>query len=208
MAQRRFHYERAFEAFLRSRRIPYVAVDEARKALLPRARASGALAPTEDNAPAALKSFDFVVYGQPGTANLLVDIKGRKVARSAPSGKLSTRLESWVTDDDVTSLRHWQALFGPGFEAAFVFVYWCDTQPPDALFQEVFAHTCAGTTEWYALRAVTLERYARSMKVRSPRWKTLDIPRPVFERISHPFAPHAGATVETMGPELPALLPV
>lgn len=35
MAQRRHHYEQAFEAFLREERIPYVAVNEARKALLP-----------------------------------------------------------------------------------------------------------------------------------------------------------------------------
>ena len=36
MAHRRDHYDRAFEGFLRARRIPYVAVDEARKTLLPR----------------------------------------------------------------------------------------------------------------------------------------------------------------------------
>lgn len=29
------HYERAFEAYLRAHRIPYVAVDEARRALVP-----------------------------------------------------------------------------------------------------------------------------------------------------------------------------
>ena len=33
MADRTIHYEAAFEAFLRSRGIPYVAVDEAKKAL-------------------------------------------------------------------------------------------------------------------------------------------------------------------------------
>lgn len=36
MAQRRHHYEQAFEAFLRDQRIPYVAVNEAKKALVPR----------------------------------------------------------------------------------------------------------------------------------------------------------------------------
>ena len=35
MAQRRHHYEAAFEGYLRQRRIPYVAVDEAKKSLLP-----------------------------------------------------------------------------------------------------------------------------------------------------------------------------
>src|SRR5688572_22372104 len=38
MAQRRFHYEQAFEHFLRANRVPYVAVDEAKKALMPASR--------------------------------------------------------------------------------------------------------------------------------------------------------------------------
>ena len=32
MAQRRFHYEQAFERYLRQHAIPYVAVDEAKRA--------------------------------------------------------------------------------------------------------------------------------------------------------------------------------
>lgn len=47
MAQRRFHYEQAFEYYLRSKKIPYVSVDEAKKAI---------------HGPKKLKSFDFVVY--------------------------------------------------------------------------------------------------------------------------------------------------
>lgn len=183
--QRRHHYERAFEAYLRARRMPYVAVDEARKALLPQGPAMWSSAGDE---AAALKSFDFVVYGQGG--NLLLDVKGRRVQTAAsrrgqtplePAG----RLESWVTEDDVASLRHWESLFGPGFEAAFVFVYWCSAQPPDALFQEIFEH--AG--EWYALRCVRLRDYAAAMKPRSRRWRTVDLPSAVFRRISQPFAP-------------------
>ena len=63
MADRSIHYEAAFEAFLRDRGIPYVAVDEAKKALF---------------ADARLKSFDFVVYSKNGP-NLLVDVKGRQL---------------------------------------------------------------------------------------------------------------------------------
>jgi hypothetical protein len=50
MAQRRHHYEQAYEAFLRDQRIPYVAVNEARKALLPTS-----MTPREDPS-GALKS--------------------------------------------------------------------------------------------------------------------------------------------------------
>ena len=164
---RRHHYECAFEEFLRSRRIPYVAVDEARKALLPRQHSAAAAT------DAALKSFDFVVYG--GAGNLLIDIKGRKA--------VGRRLESWATVEDVESLRRWESLFGPGFEAAFVFIYASEDQPPDALFQEVIEHR--GT--WYALRSVLVREYAQVMKLRSRRWRTVDVPGPVFSRISHPF---------------------
>src|SRR6476661_1686626 len=60
---RNIHYEAAFEAFLRDRGIPCVAVDEAKKALFANAR---------------LKSFDFVVYSKSGP-NLLIDVKGRQL---------------------------------------------------------------------------------------------------------------------------------
>lgn len=210
MAQRRHHYERAFEEFLRAKRIPYVAVDEARKALLPEnaplkltgpAGANGAHAPSP--ASASLKSFDFVIYSSP--TNLLIDIKGRKVperTKNAALGGSPGRLENWVTQADIDSLTTWQALFGPEFKAAFVFVYWCETQPPDALFQEILEHRGL----WYALRAVTLDDYAAHMKTRSPRWGTVDLKSADFERISHPFTswletrnvinrPRAGALV-------------
>src|SRR5882724_5327501 len=123
MAQRRHHYEHAFEEYLRARRIPYVAVDEARKALLPRGPMATVRSPEDIGAAASLKSFDFVIYGQ--GANLLVEVKGRQVkhrTRAAPvrATGLSPvkppgagRLESWVTLDDVSSLQRWEELFGP-----------------------------------------------------------------------------------------------
>jgi hypothetical protein len=198
---RRHHYERAFEEYLRSRRIPYVAVDEARKALLP----VGVMAdPFNPEAP-ALKSFDFVVYGE--NTNLLIDIKGRRVPRPKNAAGRSElrigRLETWVTEDDIASLTRWQKLFGPGFEAAFVFVYWCDGQPPDALFQEVFEHKA----EWYALRSVRLNDYVRAMKPRSPRWRTVHVPSAAFERISQPFVPQSIAPADG-GPVEAALEPL
>lgn len=165
MAQRRFHYEQAFEHYLRVNRVPYVAVDEARKSLLPAGDELG-----------SLKSFDFVVYGP--TCNMLIDVKGRKhVARAG------RRLENWVTEEDVAALTRWSTLFGPGFDAVFLFVYWCDDQPPDALFEEMFEY--AG--RWYALRAVPLRAYADAMRPRSLRWNTVSVPRQSFDRISRTF---------------------
>ena len=212
MAQRRHHYERAFEAYLRRTRVPYVAVNEARKALLPEKAAlqitraapgvTGAGASNgAGGEPETLKSLDFVVYGQGG--NLLVEIKGRKLPRRS-SGP-SRRLECWVQNEDVRALRTWAWLFGPEFEAVFVFVYWCDDQPPDGLFQEVFEYQ----GRWYALRSIGLDDYEASMKTRSPRWGTVDLPAPVYERLSRPFRPAGGWSASgDAGPMPPALEPI
>lgn len=168
MAQRRFHYEQAFEHYLRANRIPYVAVDEAKKSLIPLGHASG-----------SIKSFDFVVYA--ADRNLLVDVKGRMYGSGARRGG---GFESWVTLDDVEGLKHWRTLFGPGFEAIFVFAYCLRQQPPDALFEEVFAYG----SRWYALREVPLEAYYQAMKRRSSKWRTVYIPAETFRKISRPFS--------------------
>jgi hypothetical protein len=178
VAQRRHHYEHAFEeGFLRARRIPYVAVNEARKALLPDPGHAPAHPPAADP---ALKSFDFVLYG-PG-ANLLVEIKGRRLAGSTAPGR-RPRLECWTTQDDVDSLTAWERLFGSGFAAAFVFIYWCEALPAGALFEEMIEHH----GRWYALRVVPVATYAAHMRPRSPKWRTVHLPAPAFERVCIPL---------------------
>ena len=180
MTQRRHHYEAAFEDFLRSSRIPYVAVDEAKKALLPESASPRLEVHRADvDRASSVKSFDFVIYGE--SQNLLLEVKGRRVSPRTLAAR--SRLENWVTQDDVDSLATWGALFGQGFEPAFVFVYWCEEQPPDALFQEIFE----SRGRWYALRCVLLSDYRANMKVRSPRWRTVDIASSRFEQISQPF---------------------
>ncbi len=183
MAQRRHHYECAFEQYLRETRIPYVAVNEARKALLPARAALQTTRPGEG--PETLKNFDFVVYGD--TPNLLVEIKGRKLPplRRKDGTPARARLESWVTMDDLESLSRWQTLFGSGYEAVFVFVYWCTQTPPDGLFGEMVEHQ----GRWYTLRAITLDDYTSAMRVRSPRWRTVHLLTADFERLASPFAP-------------------
>lgn len=197
VAQRRHQYERAFEGFLRSQHIPYVAVNEARKALLPE---SARLMVTAGHEQKSLKSFDFVIYGS-GT-NLLVEIKGRRLL--APTATGTGRLESWVTLDDIESLRTWQGLFGFGFEPAFVFIYRCDSQPPDGLFQEVFEFEGA----WFVLRAALLEAYVGCMRTRSPRWRTVHLSKSDFERISHPFTPARFGLEGDPGPGVPVFEPL
>ena len=185
VSQRRHHYEQAFESYLRDRRVPYVSVHDARKVLLPepsgeRMTNSGAMS------DATLKSFDFVIYGD--ARNLLVEVKGRKIVRPAarrdqPHRPATTRLQCWVTQDDVTSLQRWEGLFGPGFEAVFVFMYWCDDLPPRPLFEDIYEFR----DRWYAVRVVDVSSYAAAMRPRSARWKTVHLPTAVFDRISGPL---------------------
>lgn len=178
MAQRRHHYEHAFERFLRDRRVPYISVDEARKSLLP---ATGAT--QGDDGSGSLKNFDFVIYGEGG--NLLVEVKGRRLPQvRLKDGRPGTpRMECWVTRDDIEALRRWGTLFGPEFEPVIVFMYWCEGVPPDGLFVETIAHR----DRWYTLRCIEVESYARAMRVRSPKWGTVSLSSADFLRLSRPF---------------------
>lgn len=186
MGQRRHHYEQAFERYLRDSRIPYISVNEAKKSLLP-PKATLALC-DQAGASEKLKNFDFVIYGQ-GT-NLLIEIKGRRLPaiRLKDGTPAKPRMESWVTMEDIKALSKWRALFGPEFEPVFVFVYWCGDVPPDGLFVETFEHQ----ERWYTLRAVTLDDYVGAMKVRSPRWGTMNLSSADFEALSTPFCAPAG----------------
>jgi len=185
MAQRRHHYEHAFERYLRDERIPYISVNEAKKALLPeRAILNTCLGRSEGcEPPKKLKNFDFVVYGE--GSNLLVEIKGRRLPaiRLRDGTPSKPRMESWVTLDDIEALSRWKTLFGPEFEPVFVFVYWCDDVPPDGLFVEVFCDR----GRWYTARAITLDHYVEAMRVRSPKWKTMNLSAGDFEALSTPF---------------------
>jgi len=184
MAQRGLHYEQAFEHYLRANRVPYVAVDEAKKALVPATR-RGASA---EAAGGALKSFDFVVYTP--QRHLLVDVKGRMFGVSGRGNPLSSRrYESWVTQDDVDSLGQWQKLFGPDFQAVFVFAYCLRQQPPDALYEEVFEFS----QRWYALREVSVGDYTARMMQRSGSWGTVHLSAADFAAASRTFCLREGA---------------
>ncbi|MFO0857390.1 MAG: HYExAFE family protein [Phycisphaerales bacterium] len=203
------HYERAFHEYLRRSSLAYVSVDQVRAQLLPPLRSQPRAnrrseAEASHNDESAIKFFDFVIYDHSPSpsekpTNLLVELKGRRIGTfSMRDGKEDraprpvARMECWTTRADIASLLEWEKLFGDSFQACVVFVYWCDDEPPAPLFQEVFEFE----HRWYALRSIPVKTYVQHMKVRSPRWGTLDIPQDVFERVSHPFA----AKVKEAGP--------
>jgi hypothetical protein len=158
------HYEAAFEAYLRGRGVPYVAVDEARRAVLDNGR--------------SLKSLDFLVSA-PGGATWLVDVKGRRF----PSGDATCQYwKNWSTRDDLVSLAQWRELFGSAFLPMFVFAY--DVLgdraplPPELLF--------SFRGRLYGFVAIGLDDYAARARIISPRWRTVAMATGEFRRLARP----------------------
>ncbi|MBM4019628.1 MAG: hypothetical protein FJ288_15125 [Planctomycetes bacterium] len=162
---RKVTYEACFEDYLRSAGVPYVAVDEAKKALF---------------AGVQLKSFDFVVYSSSGP-NLLVDVKGRRFGARRPRGG---HLENWATRDDLGSLARWEEVFGSGFAGLLVFCYHCGG--PEAAGRFEVVHLFRG--EYYGLLGVCRNRYAESCRPRSAAWDTVSVPAAVFRELARPVA--------------------
>src|SRR2546430_13200758 len=161
VADRTVHYEAAFEAFLRQRGIPYVAVDEAKKALFANAR---------------LKSFDFVVYSKNGP-NLLIDVKGRQAKAVKSAGGYQT----WTPEQDVNDLLQWEQVFGEGFKAVLAFAYWIDAPltPEEGMFEH--------QGRWYLLMGIDLGEYRAHMRRRSVKWETVALPASEFRSLAQPI---------------------
>jgi hypothetical protein len=162
------HYEAAFEGWLQSQKLCYVAVDETRRSFL------------EER---SVKSLDFIVYGQYG-ANLLVDVKGRRYP-SGPPEKGRRVWQSWAEREDVDGLSRWAARFGAGYVGLLVFAYHVlpEVELPDDL-EDLFC--------WrgrrYLLRAVDVDEYRRHLRVRSPRWDTVYVPGAIFRYLVQPIS--------------------
>lgn len=157
------HYEAAFEEFLRKRRVPYVAVDEARRALM---------------GDSSIKSLDFLVSSSRG-GTWLVDVKGRHF----PSGEQRHYWKNWSTRDDLESLARWERLFGQPFTGLFVFAYAVlgdrAPLPSDKLFDF--------RGGLYGFVGVRLQQYAYFARPISPRWDTLAMPTAEFRQLAEPL---------------------
>lgn len=157
------HYEAAFESYLLQRQVPFVAVDEAKRAAFRDAK---------------LKSFDFIVYSA-NSNNWLADIKGRRWASRQARGR--PIWENWITQADLDGLRQWQTVFGEGFRGLLIFAYWIDAAiapPPEIVFDF--------RNQRYVFAAVALDDYALAARVRSPKWGTINVPTAEFARLVRP----------------------
>jgi len=168
------HYEAAFEAYLQWHGLCYVAVDESRRATL-------------DDVP--VKSLDFVVFG-PFGAKLVVDIKGRRYP-GGKDGKQRAVWECWATQEDVDSLERWAELWGPGYQGMLVFAYHLlPSVGVPAFTQDLW--TWRG--QRYLFRAVPSADYRVHMRVRSPSWRTVALPRAAFRNLVRPLHHFTHAT--------------
>jgi hypothetical protein len=163
MAKRDNHYELAFEEYLRSRKYPYVAVDEKRRSLVGRE---------------SLKSLDFIVSPVLG-GSWLVDVKGRHF----PAGKTGKQYwKNWSTRDDLRSLWRWERLFGERFAGLFVFAYQVvgDRAPLPA--ERLFEFRDA----LYGFIGIRVTDYARSCRALSAKWDTVTVPTSQFRELAAP----------------------
>jgi hypothetical protein len=177
VANRDNHYEAAFEEYLRTRGIPYVAVDEARRSVM----ADGA----------SIKSLDFIVSGPGGTA-WLVDVKGRRF----PSGEEQKQYwKNWSTRDDLASLAQWERLFGENFRGLFVFAYEVLGTRAPLPAEQLFEHRGV----LYGFVAVTLADYAAHAHLISPSWDTVAMPTAVFRQLARPLDELLGVAVDQDG---------
>jgi len=165
MTLRHIHYEVAFEDYLRSRGVPYVPVDETRRAVFDGTK---------------IKSFDMLVYPN-GGPNWIVDVKGRKFPYINEDGA-KHYWENWVEREDLDGLTQWQHSFGEDFEARFVFAYLLDG-PPDR-WPQTTPHRFRD--ELYCFFTVTLSDYKLYNRQRSPSWQTVTVPTKTFRQIIQP----------------------
>ncbi|NOT00263.1 MAG: HYExAFE family protein [Phycisphaerales bacterium] len=165
MTRRHIHYEAAFEDYLRSEGTAYVAVDEQRRAVF---------------AGASVKSFDFLIYREPGET-WLVDVKGRKFPYEIDRQK--RYWENWLTDEDLAGLCRWETVFGRGFRSIVVFAYILlgssNRQPT--------RHVHPFGDHYYAFMAIPADTYAAHARRRSSRWGTRSMPVRQFRSLAQPI---------------------
>lgn len=171
------HYEAAFEAYLRARRWPYIAVDEARRSVVE---------------GGSLKSLDFIV-STPGDFSWLIDVKGRRF----PSGDEQKQYwRNWSTRDDLRALAAWQRHFGPAFRPILLFAYHLvadrSPMPRDQLF------TFRGAE--YAFIAIRLDDYVPHARPLSDRWDTVAMPTALFRQSARPFDDLIASTIAASTP--------
>jgi len=177
MARRKGHhseYECMFEAYLRKKEIPYIAVDEKKRPV---------------TRYGTIKNFDFIIHSKRG--NFTVDIKGKEFPQSATQNRAGLRWQNWVKNTDLQGLTFWRDIMGDFFTPIIVFAYKVIFPRDIYLFWDLFNYRGFA----YGLMAVSLEDYKKYAKLRSPKWGVYSVNKEEFLEIIHPlryFIPEIG----------------
>ena len=110
-----------------------------------------------------------------------MDVKGRKFPYNGTGGK--RYWENWVTRDDLDGLTEWQRVFGQGFCAMLIFVYWLigtSERLPTS-----YVHTFRD--EPYSFLCIPLDDYQTHCRPRSPKWGTVTVPAATFRKLATPI---------------------
>ena len=157
------HYEKAFEAWLRERRIPYLSVEQLRR-------------PADREGP--LKNFDCLVHV--GPRHYIVDVKGKRFPQVSRGRE--SYWENWIHYADLEGLFAWETHFGEGYEALLVYCYWLQLPPGEG---EV-AKTVSLDGRDYLIVAVPARTFGAHCRRRSTRWQALSIPTKQFTTLVKP----------------------
>ena len=180
MADRANHYEAAFETYIRSLRVPCVAIDEAKRAFF---------------GDEGVKNPDFLLYPRLGL-NLVVEVKGKK----GKNAKGRRPWENWVTTDDLDGLSRWQEMFGPGFRALLVFVY---AEPLAGFPLPVGDGSFEFRGRSYRFWGVARDDYVEHLRSRGPAWKAVAMARAEFRRRVRPLLEWLPMTVASPNRPIP-----
>lgn len=161
-------YEQAFESYLAENKIPFVWVDQSSR---------------PEFSDSSVKNFDFLLH--PDSQHpLLIELKGRTFKGSSLAGLKG--LDGWVTFEDVQALTQWLRRFRADYSAAMAFfVFGFRFENIDVETDGWDVYDCAGRR--YLFLAVPLDKYAGTMKVRSPKWQTVTLPAENFRQAVVPL---------------------
>lgn len=141
--KRSVHQEVAFEHYIRSKAISYLAIDEAKR-------------------PMAIdKNFDFLIFTD--SKVLAVDVKGKQIPYKGKGGYL---WETWIHSKDLTGLRQWEdmlsVLLKCPVESLLVYVYLINDTKYLKDFQTIYKYH--GNS--YGIKAIGITEFEKNKKVR------------------------------------------
>lgn len=158
------HYERAFEAWLREHRVPYVTVQQVRRS-------------ADEEGP--IKSFDFLVHA--GERHYIVDVKGKQFPQVSRGRE--AYWENWIHFSDLEGLFAWESHFGDDYTALLVYCYWFQLPTEDGTVEKTIS---MGGRD-YLIVAIGARTFAENCRRRSRRWQAVHIPAKEFTSLVKPI---------------------